>query len=215
MALFYLVLVFSNFRGALLAALAWSYVALLRRLRGGQRVSTLLLLGTTLLTVRTVVAFITGSTIVYFAQPMASRACRGLVPACLGSGRAAPLRGCCCCCWLEAVHGQRFSGRDKNTPAPSAREPGPPAGCLDTVFFVRISVLWATVLLLNAGIVLWLLLSSSLRAFVLERMAVTWGFTALAIYLSVTRFVAAMRKDGITVEWGRYRQPTLATVDGP
>ena len=71
-ALFYIVLVVSDFRGALLAALGWSYVALLRRLRAGQRVSTLLLLGTTLLTVRTVVAFITGSTIVYFAQPMAT-----------------------------------------------------------------------------------------------------------------------------------------------
>ena len=73
-------------------------------------------------------------------------------------------------------------------------------------FFVRISILWATVLMLNAGIVLWLLVSSSLRAFVLERTAITWGLTALAIYLSITRFLAAMRRDGITVEWG-HTQP--------
>ena len=194
-ALFYLVLVFSNFRGALLAALAWSYVALLRRLRGGQRVSTLLLLGTTLLTVRTVVAFITGSTIVYFAQPMATAVVASFLL--IGS----------------AVLGRPFTQRFAHDFCPI----GPELLTRPRVhrFFVRISVLWATVLLLNAGIVLWLLLSSSLRAFVLERMAVTWGFTALAIYLSVTRFVAAMRKDGITVEWGRYRQPTLATVDGP
>ena len=47
--------------------------------------------------------------------------------------------------------------------------------------------------MLNAGIVLWLLGSSSLRAFVPERTAITWGLT-VAIFLSITRFVAAMRR---------------------
>jgi len=74
-------------------------------------------------------------------------------------------------------------------------------------------VLWAVILLLNAGIVLWLLLSTSLRTFVLERTAVTLSLTALAIFLSVTRFVAAMRNDGITVEWGKYRQPRPAAAE--
>src|ERR1700735_1886379 len=69
-------------------------------------------------------------------------------------------------------------------------------------FFVRISVLWATVLLLNAGFVLWLLLTSSLHAFVLERAAVTYSLTAFAIYLSIRQFVVMMRGDGITVQWG-------------
>ena len=60
--------------------------------------------------------------------------------------------------------------------------------------------------MLNAGIVLWLLVSSSLKAFVLERMAVTWGLTAVAIFFSITRFIAAMRRDGITVKWGSNRE---------
>ena len=68
-------------------------------------------------------------------------------------------------------------------------------------FFIRISVLWATVLMLNAGLVFWLLVSSSLRSFVLERSGVTYGLTAIAIFFSITRFMAMMRHDGITVEW--------------
>jgi hypothetical protein len=79
-------------------------------------------------------------------------------------------------------------------------------------FFVRISILWATVLMINAGIVLWLLVSSSLRAFVLERTAVTWSLTGLAIFFSITRFMATMRRDGVTVQWGRYAKRQLLTV---
>ncbi len=187
LALFYVVLVLTGFRGALVAALAWSYLALARRVRRGERISTMLLLGTALLTARTAVSFITGSAIVYFAQPMAT----AVVAACVLIGSAAlgrPLT-------QRFVHD--FCPIDPELLArPRVRQ-----------FFVRISLLWATVLMVNAGITLWLLLSSSLRTFVLERTAATWGLTALAIFLSITWFVASMRKDGITVEWGRYRQP--------
>ena len=189
-ALFYLALVVTNFRGALLVALAWSYFALIRRLRGGKRISTLLLLGTTLLTARIVVAFVTGSTIVYFAQPMATAV-----------GASLMLIG-------SAAIGRPFTQRFAHDFCPI--DPELLARPRVHRFFVRISLLWAVILLLNAGIVLWLLLSTSLRAFVLERAAVTLSLTALAIFLSVTRFVAAMRNDGITVEWGRYHQPRPA-----
>ena len=79
-------------------------------------------------------------------------------------------------------------------------------------FFIRISLLWATVLLINAGFVFWLLLSSSLPSFVLERALVTYGLTALAIVLSITRFIAAMRRDGITVAWGQPPLPALVPL---
>jgi hypothetical protein len=182
LALFYLVLVTAGFRGALIAALAWSYLALARRLRRGERVSTLLLLGTALLTVRTVVSFITGSAFLYFAQPTAATIVISLV-----------LFG-------SAVIGRPFTQRFARDFCPI--DPELFARPLVRRFFIRISIMWATVLMLNAGIVLWLLVSSSLRAFVLERTAVTWGLTAMAVFFSITRFVAAMRRDGITVEWG-------------
>jgi len=185
--LFYLVLVTAGFRGALVAALVWSYLALGRRLTKGERVSTLLALGTLLLTVRTVVSFVTGSAFLYFAQPLATTVVIALVL--VGS----------------AVIGRPFTQRFAHDFCPI--DPEILARPHVRRFFIRISLLWATVLMLNAGIVLWLLVSSSLQTFVLERTAVTWGFTATAVFLSITRFVATMRRDGITVEWSRVRQP--------
>ncbi len=193
LVLFYLVLVAAGFRGALIAALAWSYLALGRRLRRGERVSTLLLLGTALLTVRTVVSFITGSAFLYFAQPTAATVVISLV-----------LFG-------SAVIGRPFTQRFAHDFCPI--DPELFARPLVRRFFIRISLMWATVLMLNAGIVLWLLVSSSLRAFVLERTAVTWSLTAVAVFFSITRFLAAMRRDGITVEWGRNQKVQELTVD--
>jgi hypothetical protein len=182
LALFYVVLVSAGFRGALIAALVWSYLALGRRLRRGERVSTLLILGTALLTVRTAVGFITGSAFVYFIQPTATTVVASLVLV------------------ASAALGRPFTQRFAHDFCPI----GPELLARPRVrqFFVRVSILWATVLMLNAGIVMWLLVSSSLRAFVLERMVITWALTAMAIFFSITRFLAAMRQDGITVEWG-------------
>jgi len=69
-------------------------------------------------------------------------------------------------------------------------------------FFVQVSLLWAAVLIVNTGIVLWLLLSSSLATFVLERTGVAWTLTATAVVFSILGFTTAMRKDGVTVQWG-------------
>ncbi|HLX87182.1 MAG TPA: VC0807 family protein [Acidimicrobiales bacterium] len=192
LALFYVVLVIMGFRSALVGALAWSYLALLRRIRRGERISTLLVLGTLLLTVRTVVAFVTGSAVVYFAQPMLMAVVASLVL--VGS----------------AIAGRPITQRFAHDFCPI--DPLLLARPRVRRFFVRISLLWATMLLLNAGIVLWLLLSSSVRTFVVERTAVTWGLTAVAVFVSITRFVATMRSDGITVEWGRSRPPVAVLV---
>jgi hypothetical protein len=193
LALFYLVLTLSGFRGALIAALAWSFLALGRRLRRGERVSMLLLLGTLLLTLRTTVSFITGSAFIYFAQPTAGTIVISFV-----------LFG-------SALLGRPFTQRFAGDFCPI--DPEILARPRVHRFFVRISVLWATVLLLNAGFVLWLLLTSSLHAFVLERAAVTYSLTALAIYLSIRQFVVMMRGDGITVQWGANVEGALLPVN--
>ncbi len=191
LALFYSVLLFWGFRGALIAALGWSFVALGRRLYRGERASMLLMLGTMLLTVRTAVSFITGSAFLYFAQPTAGTIVIALV-----------LFG-------SAIIGRPFTQRFAGDFCPM--DPDLLARPLVQRFFVRISVLWATVLLLNAGFVLWLLVTSSLHAFVLERAAVTYTLTACAIYLSIRQFVKMMRGDGITVQWGA--EPALLAVE--
>jgi hypothetical protein len=182
LALFYLVLLEAGFRGSLIAALVYSYLALGRRLKRGERVSTLLFLGTLLLTLRTVVSFVVDSSFLYFAQMLAGTAAIALIL--VGS----------------AIIRRPFTQRFANDFCPI--DPKLLARPRVRRFFIRISLLWAIVLLINAGLVFWLLLSSSLSSFVLERAVVTYGLTALAIFLSITRFIAAVRRDGISVAWG-------------
>jgi hypothetical protein len=193
LALFYLVLLLWGFRGALIAALGWSFLALARRLHRGERISMLLLLGTLLLTLRTTVSFVTGSAFLYFAQPTAGTIVIAFV-----------LFG-------SAIVGRPFTQRFAGDFCPM--DPELLARPRVHRFFVRISVLWATVLLLNAGFVLWLLVTSSLHAFVLERAAVTYTMTACAIYLSIRQFVVMMRGDGITVQWGPGADPVLLALE--
>jgi ABC-type uncharacterized transport system permease subunit len=189
---FYLLLVLTGFKGALIAALTWSYLALGRRLLKGERASMLLLFGTILITVRTVVAFVTGSAFLYFVQPTAGTV---LISVAL---------------FVSALVGRPFTQRFADDFCPM--DPAIMRRPLVRRFFIRISVLWATVLMLNAGIVFWLLISSSLRSFVLERSAVTYGLTAIAIFFSITAFMAMMRHDGITVQWANSRTPRFDSV---
>jgi hypothetical protein len=187
LVVFYLLLVLTGFRGALIAALAWSYVALGRRVLRRERVSMLLLFGTVLLTLRTVIAFVTGSAFLYFAQPTVGTVAISLA------------------LLVSAIVGRPFTQCFAHDfcPMDSAIMRRP----LVRRFFIRISVLWATVLMLNAGLVFWLLVSSSLRSFVLERSVVTYGLTAIAIFFSITGFMAMMRRDGITVRWASNQAP--------
>jgi intracellular septation protein A len=191
LVLFYLLLVLTGFKGALIAALTWSYLALGRRLLKGQRVSMLLMFGTILITLRTVIAFVTGSAFLYFAQPTVGTVVIALA------------------LLVSALMGRPFTQRFAHDFCPM--DPAIMGRPLVRRFFIRISVLWATVLMLNAGLVFWLLVSSSLRSFVLERSAVTYGLTAVAIFFSITRFVAMMRHDGITVEWARAEAPRVGS----
>lgn len=181
-ALFYLTLAFAGFRSSLIAALAWSYAAGARRLLRGERVSTILVLGALLLTFRTVVSFITGSSFLYFAQPLVGTVIIAMVLV------------------VSAMVRRPFTQRFAHDFCPLdpelLRQPRVQQ------FFVRVSLMWAGVLLVNSGIVAWLLVSSSLRSFVLERTAITWMLTAGAICASIYGFSATMRRGGCTVRWG-------------
>lgn len=188
MGLFYLSLMLGGFRVALVAALCWSYLATARRVVRGETISTLLILGTVLITLRTAVAFVTGSAFVYFAQPLAGSVVIAIV-----------LLASAAC---RRPFTQRFAHDFCPLDSELLAEPRVQQ------FFVRISLMWAGVLLVNTGVVVWLLMSSSVRAFVLERTAVTWLLTAGAIFCSIYGFVVTMRRDGRSVQWGRSAQVT-------
>ena len=182
-AVFYLVLLFAGFRGALIAGLVWALLAFGRRLLRRERPSATLILGTVLLTIRTVISFATGSALVYFVQPAAGTAAVAVAFAVTALlGRPIIERLALDYCPLDPDVMRR----------PSVRR-----------FFVQVSLLWAVVLLVNAGFVLWLLVTSSLHAFVVERALVNWALTGAGIVASVAWFMRSMRRDGIAVRWGR------------
>lgn len=180
-AAYYCVLLVSGFRGALLSALAWSYLSIGRRAWRRERVSTMLLLGTALLTVRTILSLATGSEFAYFIQPTASAFLASLLLI------------------LTALAGRPFTQRFTHDFCPLT----PELLARPSVhrFFVRVSFLWAVTMFLNGAIVLTLLLTASTHSFPPERLGMTASVTATAIFVSITWFIRAMRNDGVTVQF--------------
>jgi intracellular septation protein A len=179
--LFYVVLVTAGFRGALIAALGWSYLAAFRRVLRRQRVPGMLLLGLVLVSLRTGVAFATGSAFIYFIQPTVGTflvAVLFLVTAAAGRPLVERLAHDFCPLDPELMKSE-----------PLKR------------FFLRVSLLWAVVLTTNAGFVLMLLLKSSLKAFVIERTVASSVLIVGGVLLSVMWFVRSMRRHGIAVRF--------------
>jgi hypothetical protein len=194
-AVFYIVLVTAGFKGAIVAALCWSYLAFGRRIIRRERVPGLLVLGISLITLRTVVSFATGSSFIYFAQPT------------IGTALVAVL-------FLASVIARKpLAERLAHDFCPL--DPDMLARPFLRKFFLRVSLLWCAVLAVNAGFVMWLLVESSLRAFVVERMVVSTSLTLAGIALSTLWFLRVMRRAGVTVRWSRALQPVPVTVQAP
>ncbi len=181
-AAYYLVMVVAGFRGALIGALMWSFLIMLRRVVRHERVPTLLLVGTALLTIRTAISFATGSAFIYFIQPTAGTFLASLVLV------------------SSALLGRPFTQRFTHDFCPL----GPELLARTTVhrFFVRVSFLWAIAMSLNGAVVLWLLLTVPATAFPIERTGISVSLTAAAIGLSIWWFVRSMRRDGVTIRFG-------------
>jgi intracellular septation protein A len=163
--------------GAVVAGLVSSYLVVARHLIGSGRVPGVVILGAVVLTARSVLTLVTGSTLVYFLQPTLGTMLVGF--AFLGSvaiGR--PLA-------------QRLA--HDFCPIPD----GVMANEHVRTFFLRISLLWAFVQLLNAGLTLWLMFSESIGLFVVLRSVVSIGLTGAAIAVSATWFVRSMRRHGV------------------
>lgn len=180
-ALFYGMLWALGLWGALLAALGWAYLALFRRLLARQGVPAMLWLATGVLTARTGVSLATHSAVIYFLQPTATTflvALAFLVSAPLGRPLAARLARDLCPLDPDLL------GRP----------------CVQR-FFLRVSLLWAAVFFSNAAATLWLLFSSSLKVFVLDRTLLSWTVTVAAIGVSVLMFRRTLRGEGIALRW--------------
>lgn len=176
-ALFYGSLRLIGPTGALAAALAWSYAAVLRRLILRRRIPGLLLLGTLALTVRTAIPLATGSLFVYFLQPtIGTVAMAAALLLSLPTGR--PL--------AERVAADFL--------------PLPPALLAHPVtrrLFSRITLLWAFVLLANAGMTITLLLTEEIATFVLTRTVASFLLTGSAVIGSTAWFRRSLRRHGL------------------
>lgn len=181
-ALFYGMLWLLGIWGALVVALGWAYLAVIRRVVTGRGVPTVLWLATAILTARTAISLATGSTIVYFLQPTATTFLVAFAfLASVVLGRPLALRLARDFCPLD--------------PDLLARR------CVKR-FFLSVSLLWALVFLSNATITLWLLFQESVKTFVLEKTLIGWGGTVAAIGVSVLMFRQALRSDGLRLLWG-------------
>jgi hypothetical protein len=69
-------------------------------------------------------------------------------------------------------------------------------------FFLRISLFWAAVNLLNGTAALWMLLHASVGAFLLGRSLASAVLTVAAIAWSVRVFRRSLRAEGLELRWG-------------
>jgi hypothetical protein len=171
-AVFLLALHFVNLMGAVVAGLGFAYAAIAWRLVARRPVPGLVVLGAVTMTARSAIALATGSTFLYFLQPM------------LGTALVATA-------FLASV----LTGRP--LAARLARDFCPIPDHVATAapmrrFFVQITLLWAVTELVIAGVALTLLLSESVGVFVVTRTVSSLVLTGVAIGASVGWFQRTM-----------------------
>jgi hypothetical protein len=150
---------------AMIAVLVWGYANIVRRALGGRAVPSVLVLAMLGLTVKTLVGVLSGSTLAYFAQPIATTV--ALAGVFLGSvflGRPLVARIAHDFCPLAPEVESR----------PAVRR-----------LFIGLTVLWAVVQLCNAGATLGMLLSMPTTLFVALKPVASLVITGVAVAVTV------------------------------
>lgn len=178
---FYLTFALVGLTPALIVALVWSYGAIGVRIATKRRIPAILVLGTMLFTVRCFIAFATSSVFLYFLQPT------------LGTYLVAAL-------FLFSVPlGKPLTEKLAHDFCPL------PEGLLDRAivqrFFVRLSLMWAFVYLVNATATLSLLLTQSTGRFMVMK-SFSPFLTGAAILVSFLWFRSTMRGENLSLSWG-------------
>lgn len=173
-------------------ALGWALTVLAWRAVRKQRVPALLLLTTTLLVIRTAIAIASGSTTIYFVQPVVTTTAIGFMfLVSLAAGR--PLIGKLAgdFCPLPAGFAERSEVRRH---------------------FRRLSFLWAGVYFMNAAVTLFLLLNLPVTTFVATKTFTSLGITWCGIALTVSWSYRVAHQVGLL---GRKRPAAPAAVVAP
>jgi intracellular septation protein A len=175
--MFYVALVTVNITAAVVAALTWSYAAIVWRWATKRPLSGLLILTVSILTIRTAITLSTGDTFVYFLQPVVSDA---LVSAIF---------------LVSLVTARPVVARLASDFYPIDREvAGRPR--IRRLFW-HLTLLWALVSLVKGGVGFWLLESQSLLDFVLIKNILVISLTVLAVSVTVWASTYVARKEGL------------------
>lgn len=175
--LFYGCFVTVGLGAAYVTALAWSYVALARRLILGRRVPPILVLGVFGISFKTLLAVISHSTFVYFFQPVLATVTVGLV------------------FLLSALIGRPLIA----TLAPEFWPISPEIAANPGIIrlFRDLTLLWAGFNLVSAAVTLALLLYLPLGAFVPLKQFSGYVMTAATVFVTVSLSLAAARREGL------------------
>jgi hypothetical protein len=162
---------------AIIAALCWSYGAIAWRALTGRRTSGLLILAAVLLTGRTVLSVVAGSTWLYFLQPVISDGVvAGLFLLSLASARPMVAR----------LAGDFYPMDHELATRPRMRR-----------LFRNLTILWAVLGLARATLTLWLLQSQSLETFVLVKSVSMLAINVLAASATIGLAALVARKEGL------------------
>ncbi len=152
---------------AMVAVLVWGLGTILRRMLCGKEIPALLLLAMFALTVKTLVGVVSGSTFMYFLQPVATTL--GIGALFLGS----------------VLVGRPLIARIAHDFCPISPEVASRPSVVR--LFAGLTVLWATVQLVNAGATVGMLLTLPTTLYVVLRPAASLLFSATAITITVCR----------------------------
>jgi hypothetical protein len=194
-ALFYCCLVWGGLTLAYLTVLGWMYGAVTRRLIRRRTVPTILVLGVVGITVRTAMALASGSTFIYFVQPiLGTLATAGVFLFSLLGGR--PLIG------RLAIDFWPITPEMADNPRVIS-------------LFKGLTVLWAGINLVTAGATLTLLLTLPLATFVAAKQASGLAISTAGIVVTVRWSHRIACHEGVLMSPRRRRAPVAILLVSP
>ena len=160
---------------AMLAVLVWGYSTILRRVLGGKQVPSVLVLAMFGLTFKTLVGVVSGSTHAYFLQPVATTVAVGAL------------------FFGSVLVGRPLIGRIAHDFCPIS--PAVAARPSVVRLFVGLTLLWASVQLVNAGATAGMLFALPTTLFVVLKPAASLLVTAAAVAITVWWALRIVRRE--------------------
>jgi hypothetical protein len=192
MTVFYIALSLYGLRVAALATVGLYYSVLVIKVLRHKPILAAALLTAGLLSIRTVVMFLTGSAFIYFLQPVAGTVALATVIA------------------ASALAGRPILDRLAHEFCPFPPELS--AQLRKHRFFARLSAVWAATYLINAIGTIWLLRTMSVGGFVVVKSILGPALTITAVGTSLLYFHLAMRNQHVHIRWRQQTSPATAAA---